>query len=137
MADSRIADLIDPKMRFTTYFPVLLACCIVMFYSAFIYQCFWNWLLVETIHVSTISYWKMFALVFVFNTFRLRWDLADYRWKAISVILGECIPEDKRELVVEGLSSSLKGGLLLYACSALCVEVVGLTIALIVIWIVS
>ena len=77
---------------------------LMSFYPAFVFQMYWNWFVVPTLHLSDISYITAFALwilvgwaVEVFSHEQADRERFAAFSQALDVFLWSAVPDDKRE----------------------------------------
>ncbi len=77
-------------------------------YTTFVLTVLWNWFVVPALHVSDISFWLMYGLVLMLSLFRNPADQNfenERQWKRVMTAIDACIPEDRRDSVMEELKS--------------------------------
>jgi hypothetical protein len=110
----------------------------VSLYTTFIIQLLWNWFVAPAFHIPEISFWGTYGMVLLAGVLiegqRGGDRLADeQRWKNIAHALEACIPEEKREQVVEAMSRE-EDALWVTVGSKVFGLVVGNTVALLIGW---
>jgi hypothetical protein len=78
---------------------------VVGLYTTFVLTVLWDWFVVPAFHLSAISFWVMYGLTLLISLFRSAGsDIeAEHRHKIVAAMLDACVPDDKREQVMEQL----------------------------------
>lgn len=78
---------------------------VVSLYTTFIIQKFWNWFAVPAFNLPEISFWVIYGLVLLISLLaegqKTEKFSEDQRWNNMSHILDACVPQEKREEVME------------------------------------
>jgi len=83
---------------------------VVGLYTAFVLQSLWNWFVVGSLNVSSISFWSMYGVVLIVGVFREKQELSgDVRWERTLKILDYCVPQEKRYQLDEWLKEQSEG----------------------------
>ena len=90
---------------------VLLVGPLMSLYTTFVLMNLWNWFAIEALHLPEISFWVMFGLVLMIGMFTATSTNKEqeYSFKALSIAIDACIPEDKRQSVNEELKQNQEG----------------------------
>lgn len=81
------------------------------FYTTFVLQIFWNWFVIPVLHVPTISFWEMYGLTLIMSLFvkQHKNELVDEnRWVFLTAFLNACVPEDKKDNIMEFIDKKSK-----------------------------
>ena len=77
---------------------------VVGLYTTFVLTVLWDWFASPALHVDHISFWMMYGLTMFIGLLGARNTFEDdRRHKVYSVVLDACIPESRREEVLEQL----------------------------------
>ena len=103
---------------------------IVGLYTAFVAMCMWNWFAVQALNVPSISFLQMLGLVWLISILTNRPDQDEIKWKSLFVIIEQCVPEEKREIVKDAIQD-IQDNIWIDLSSKIVGQIVGNTVTLI------
>jgi hypothetical protein len=81
---------------------------VVNLYTTLVLTILWNWFATAALHTSEISFWLMYGLVLMVNLLRspsAENPSEEKRWKVLSLMVNACVPEDKRDDLMDEVKS--------------------------------
>jgi hypothetical protein len=63
----------------------------------------WNWFAVPALHVPSVSFLAMVGLVWLIDLLIDRTDTDEFRWKAVDAVIDVCVPDHKRQQLMDTL----------------------------------
>jgi ACR3 family arsenite efflux pump ArsB len=83
---------------------------VVGLYTTFVVQSLWNWFAVKAFNVPSVSYWEMYGLTMLLGLLLARdGEQDEQNWKTAFLILDVCVPQEKRDELVEELKARNEG----------------------------
>jgi hypothetical protein len=83
---------------------------VVGLYTTFVVQSLWNWFAVKALNVPSLSYWEMYGLTMLLGLLLARdGEQDEQNWKTAFAILDVCVPQEKRDELVEELKTRNEG----------------------------